>query len=132
MLANHTKNPPIADAEFQVGTRVLAAVNKIGIAYLKKEFQRDARRFLEDFTNSVLSTVASRSKTGQRLSCFCPEIVLGGDKHAPLHQFGRLLDGLSERGGSRAVRSGLVGLNTSPLTKSSDSWSGTKRGAART
>ena len=65
VLANHSKFPPIADGEFLSGTRVLAALNKIGISYLKKEFQRDARRFLEDFTTSVLSTVAARSKAGQ-------------------------------------------------------------------
>ena len=33
-------------------------------------------------------------------------------------------------GGSRAVRSRLVGLKTSPLSESNDSWSGLHRGAA--
>ena len=79
VLPNHSKNAPIADGEF------LAALNKIGSSYLKREFQRDARRFLEEFTTSVLSTVAARSKIGQGLSCFCPAIIIGGDDHAPFY-----------------------------------------------
>ena len=98
VLANHSKFPPIADGEFLAGTRVLAAHNKIGSSYLNKEFQRDARRFLEDFTTSVLSTVAAPSRTGQGLSCFCPAIIIGGDDHAPLHLPGLLLYGFLERG----------------------------------
>ena len=98
VLPNHSKFPPISDGEFLAGTRVLAALNKIGTSYLKRDFQRDARRFLEEFTTSVLSTVAARSKIGQGLSCFCPAIVIGGDDHAPLHLLGLLLDGLLERG----------------------------------
>ena len=98
MLPNHSKFPPISDGEFLAGTRVLAALNKIGSSYLKREFQRDARRFLEEFTTSVLSTVAARSRIGQGLGCFCPAIIIGGDDHAPLHLLGLLLDGLLERG----------------------------------
>ena len=98
VLHNHSKFPPIPDGEFLAGTRVLAALNKIGSSYLKRELQRDARRFLEEFTTSVLSTVAARSKIGQVLGCFCPAIVIGGDDHAPLQLLGVLLDGLLERG----------------------------------
>ena len=98
VLPNHSKFPPISDGEFLAGTRVLAALSKIGILYLKREFQRDARRFLEEFTTSVLSTVAARSKIGQGLSCFCPANVIRGDNHAPLHLLGLLLDGMLERG----------------------------------
>ena len=98
VLPNHSKNPPIADGEFLAGTRVLAALNKIGSSYLKREFHLDARRFLEELTTSVLSTVAARSKIGQGLSCFCPAIIIGGDDHAPLHLLGLLLDGLLDHG----------------------------------
>ena len=97
-MANHSKFPPIADEEFLSGTQVLAALNKIGSSYLKRDFQRDARRFLEEFTTSVLSTVAALSKVGQGLSCFCPAIIIYADNHAPLHLLGLLLDGLLERG----------------------------------
>ena len=98
MLANHSEFPAIADGEFLSGTRRLAALNKIESSYLKKEFQRDARRFLEEFTTSVLSTVAARSKVGQGLSCFCPAIIIGVDDHAPLHLLGLLLDEFLELG----------------------------------
>ena len=98
VLTDHSKFPAIADGEFLSGTRVLAAPNKIGGSYLRKEFQRDARSFFEEFSTSVLSTVAARCKTGQGLSCFCPAINIGGDDHAPLHLLGLLLDGLLERG----------------------------------
>ena len=64
----------------------------------QKEFRRDARRFLQDFVNCALSTVASRSVIGQGLSCFCPAIVVGGDDVAPLQLFNKLLDGLLEKG----------------------------------
>ena len=98
VLPNHTKFPPNADGEFLARTRLLAALNKIPSSYLKREFQRDARRFLEEFTTSVLSTVAARSKIGQGLSCFCPTIIIAGEDHASLHLLGLLLDGLLDRG----------------------------------
>ena len=66
--------------------------------YLKKEFRSSARRFLENFTSTVLSTVAARSKLGQGVSCFCPEIIFGGDDHSAFFFFGQLLDGLVECG----------------------------------
>ena len=43
----------------------MAALGNVGSHYLQKEFRRDARRFLEDFVNCVLSTVAARSVIGQ-------------------------------------------------------------------
>ena len=46
-LADHSKFPPIADEVFLAGTRMLAALNKIESAYLKREFRRKTRRFLE-------------------------------------------------------------------------------------
>ena len=98
VLANLLKCPSIADGEFLAGTRVLATLNKVGSSYLKKEFQRDERRFLEEFTNSVLSTVAACYRIGQGLSCFCPAVIIGGDDHALVHLLGLLLDGLLERG----------------------------------
>ena len=71
------------------------------VAILQEEFRRDARRFLEDFVNCVLSTVAARYVIGQGLSCFCPAIVIGGDDDAPLQLFNKLLDGLLEKGWTR-------------------------------
>ena len=66
--------------------------------YLKKEFRGSARRFLEELTSTVLSTVAARSKLGQGVSCFCPEIIIGGDDHSAFFLFGQLLDGFISYG----------------------------------
>ena len=98
MLPNHSSFTAIEDQHFLVGTRVHAALEKMTSQYLKKEFRSSARRFLEDFTSTVLSTVAARSKLGQGVSCFCPEIIIGGDDHSAFFLFGQLLDGLVECG----------------------------------
>ena len=98
VVSNHSRFPAIDDKNFLVGTRVMAALGKTGSHYLKTEFRRDARQFLEDFVNCVLSTVAARSLIGQGLSCFCPAILVGGDDVAPLQSFNKLLDGLPEKG----------------------------------
>ena len=101
IVPNHSRFPAIDDKNFLAGTRVMAALGKVGSNYLQTEFRRDARRFLECFVNCVLSTVASRSVIGQGLSCFCPAIVVGGDDVAPLQLFNKLLDGLLEKSWTR-------------------------------
>ena len=101
VVPNHSRFPAIDDKNFLEGTRVMAAWGKLGSHYLQKDFRRDARLFLEDFVDCVLSTVAARSVIGQGLSCFCPAIVVGGDNVAPLQLFNKLLDGLLERGWTR-------------------------------
>ena len=80
------------------GTRLLSSLENISSSFLRKEFRRDCRRFLEDFVSTILSTVAARSPSGQGLSCFCPEIDLGGDVYSVFHLFGQLLDGLLDLG----------------------------------
>ena len=132
VLANHSKFPAIADGKFLSRTRVLAALNKIGSCFLKLEVQRDARRFVEEFTISVLSTVAARSKVGQGLSCFCPAIIFGGDNHAPLHLLGLLLDALLECVWMKGGEIEASRAEYQSLSKSNDSWSGLRRGAALT
>ena len=101
MVPNHSQFPAIDDKIFLVGTRVMAALRKVGSHYLQKEFRRDARRFLKGFVNCVLSTVAARSVIGQGLSCFCPAKVVGGDDVAPLQLFNKFLEGLLEKGWTR-------------------------------
>ena len=98
MLPNHSSFTVIEDQHFLVGTRVHAALEKMTSQYLKKEFKSSAPRFLEDFTSTVLSIVSTRSKLGQGVSCFCPEIIIGGDDHSAFFLFGQLLDGLVECG----------------------------------
>ena len=96
VVPNHSLFPAIDDKHFLAGTRVIAALDKVGSLCLRTEFSRDACRFLEEFVNCVLSTVASRSIIGQGLSCFCPPIVVGGDNLAPFQLFNKLLNGLLE------------------------------------
>ena len=94
----HWRFPAIDEKDFLVNTRVMAALDNVGSQYLQKEFRRDARWFLENFVNCVLSTVASRSVIGQGLSCFRPAIVVGGDDVAPFQFFTKLLDVLLDKG----------------------------------
>ena len=132
VVANHSRFAPVDDKHFLQGTRVMAALGKVGSPYLQKEFGRDARRFLEEFLNCVLATVASRSVIGQGLSCFCPAIVVGGDDVAPLQLFNKLWMGCWRKAGSGGARLRRAGLSTSPLFENSGSWSGRPRGAALT
>ena len=98
MLPNHSCFGAIAEEHFLEGTRLLASLEKTNSSFLRREFRRDCRRFLEDLVSTILSTVAARSPIGQGLSCFCPEIVIGGDDYSAFHLFGQLLDGLLELG----------------------------------
>ena len=94
MLPNHSSFPGIEEEHFLVETRVHEALEKTTSQYLKKEFKNSARRFPEEFNSTVLSTVAARSKLGQGVSCFCPEIIIGGDDHSAFFLSGQLIDGL--------------------------------------
>ena len=98
MLPNHSCFGSIAEEHFLEGTRLLASLEKINSSFLRKEFCRDCRRFLEDLASTILSTVAARSPIGHGLSYFSPEIVIGGDDYSAFHLFGQLLDGLLELG----------------------------------
>ena len=101
MTPNHSKFAAIEKDRFLAGTRVLSALEKVGSPYLKREFRRDCRKFLEEFVNCVLSTVAARSAISQGISCFCPPVLIGGDQYAPLQLFDLLQDGLFAKGWAR-------------------------------
>ena len=98
MLPNHSSFAAIDEEHFLVGTCIHAALEKMSSSYLKKEFRSIARRFLDEFCSTILSTVAARSKLGQGVSCFCPEIFFWGDDHSAFFLHGQLLDGLVECG----------------------------------
>ena len=98
MLPNHSSFAAIEEEHFLVGTRVHAALEKLSSSYLKKQFRNNVRRFLDEFCCTILSTAAARSQLGQGVSCFCSEIVLGGDDRSPLFLHGQLLDGFGECG----------------------------------
>ena len=97
VVASHSQFLATVEKDFLSCTRVMAALDKTGDQKLRTEFRRDARRFLEDFVNCILSTVASRSVIRLGLSCFCLAIVVGEDNAAPFQLFSRLLDGLLEK-----------------------------------
>ena len=94
MLPNQSCFGAIAEEHFLEGTRLLPSLEKMNSSFLRKEFRRDCRRLLEDLVSTILSTVAARSPIGQGISCFCPEIVIGGDDYSAFYLFGQLLDGL--------------------------------------
>ena len=102
VVPNHSRFPATDEKDFLSGTRVMAALEKVGSQYLRTEFRRDARRFLGESVKCVLSTVASRSLIGQGMSCFCPAIVVGGDNVVLFQLFNKLLVGLLEKGWTRA------------------------------
>ena len=97
VVLDQARFPAIGDKDFLGGTRVMAALDKVGSHYLRTVFRRDARRFLEEFVKCVLSTVASISGIGQGMSLFCPAFVVGGDDVAPFQLLNKLLDGLLEK-----------------------------------
>ena len=79
-------------------TCLLSSLENKNSGFLRKEFHKDSRPFLEDFLSTVLSTVAARSPVGQGLRCFCPEVIIWGVDYSAFHLFEQLLDGLFERG----------------------------------
>ena len=103
MAPNHSKFASIEEDRVLAGTRVLSVLQNVGSSYLKKEFRRDCRKFLEDFLNCVLSTVSARSAIGQGLNCFWPPILVGGNNHVPMQLFDVLLDGLLKKGRVRGA-----------------------------
>ena len=98
MMPSHSCFGAIAEEHFLEGTRLSSSLEKINSSFLRKEFRRDCRRLLEDLVSTIFSSVAARSLVGHGLSCFCPEIVIGGDDYSAFHLFGQLLDRLLELG----------------------------------
>ena len=86
------------EKDFLSGIRVMTALDKIGSQYLRTEFRCDDRRFLEDFVDCLLLTVATRSVIGQGMSCLSPALVIRGDDVSPFKPFTNLLDGFLEKG----------------------------------
>ena len=122
MLPNHSCFGAIPEEHFLAGTRLLSSLEKINSSFLRKEFRRDCRRFPEDLVSTILSTVASPSPIGQGLSCFCLEIVIGGDDYSAFHLFGQLLDGLLELGWVRGSEVEPAKPNSTLLCVSSGRW----------
>ena len=116
MLPNYSCFGEIAEEHFLEGTRLLSSHEKINSSFLRKEFRRDCRRFPEDLVSTIFSTVAARPPVGQGLSCFCPEIIIGGDDYSAHPPFGQLLDGLLEFGWVRGQKLNLQRLKSTIST----------------
>ena len=93
MLPNHSSFTAVEEDQILVGTRVHAVLEKMTSHYLKKEFRSSARRFLEEFTSTVLSNVAARFNLGQGVSCFCTEDYNRADDHSAFFLFRQVLNG---------------------------------------
>ena len=93
LLHNHSCFAPSDTEHFLEGTRWLAALEKATSVYLRTDFCKDCRRFLDELAITVLSTVVVRSLMGQGLSCFCVEIIVGGDDYSGFYLFGQLVEG---------------------------------------
>ena len=59
MLPTHSCFGAIEEGTFLQGTRLLSSFEKIKTFFLRKEFRKDCRRFLEDFISTVFSSVAA-------------------------------------------------------------------------
>ena len=68
MLPDDSAFAAIEEEHFLVGTRIHAALEKMSSSYLRKEFRSNARRFLEEFCSTILSTVAARFKLVRELA----------------------------------------------------------------
>ena len=112
----------IPEEHFLEGTRLLSSPEKINSNYLRREFRRDCRRFVEDLVSNILSKVAARSQVGQGLSCFCPEIVIGAMTIPLSISLGNCWMGCLNLTGSEDQRSSLQRPNSTLLCVSSDRW----------
>ena len=122
MLPNHSCFGAIPKEHFLEGNRLLSSLEKINSSFLRKEFRRDCRRFLEDLVSTILSTVAARSPIGQGLSCFCPEIVIGATTIPLSISSGNCWMGCLNLAGSEDQRSSLQRPKSTLLCVSSDRW----------
>ena len=71
MAPNHSKFAAIEEDRFFEGTRVLLSLEKMGSPYLKKEFRRDCRKFLEEFVNCIVNCCRDVCN-GPRVELFVP------------------------------------------------------------
>ena len=101
VVPNHSRFTAIDEKDSFSGPRVMAPLDKLGSQYKRTEFHRDARCFIEEFVNRLLSTVASKLLIGQGMSCFCLASVVGGDNVALLQLYNKLFEGLLEKGWTR-------------------------------
>ena len=59
MLPNHSSFGAIEEEHFVAGTRLISSLETVNSSFLRKDFHKDCRGFLEDLVSSILSTVAA-------------------------------------------------------------------------
>ena len=123
MAHNHSKFAAIEKDWFLAGTRVLSVLETVGSSYLNKDFRRDCRKFLEDFVNCVLSTVAAKSIIGQWLSCSALLFWLVPTIMPPCNYLTCCLMDFKRKAGRGAQRWRPASRSISRLRKSRGSWS---------
>ena len=116
-------------AAFSPGPRVHAALEKMSSFYLKDEFSKSACRFLEDFTSTVLSFVAARSKLCQGVSFFCLEKFLGTMTIPPSSSLGSCWMDLLITAGREGLMWRLAKPNSNLSYESSTSWNNLQQGS---
>ena len=84
----------IAEEHFLEGKQLLAALKKVNSVYLRAEFRKHCRQFLNPLVSTMLSTVAAGFLVGQDLTCLSHVIIVGGDNYSAFYFFGQLLYGL--------------------------------------
>ena len=72
MTLNHSKFAPIEKDRFLAATRVLSALEKVESSYLKKEFRRDCRKFLEDFLKLCAVNCCCKVRNRPGVKLFLP------------------------------------------------------------
>ena len=122
MLPNHSCFGAIPEEHIFEGTRLLSSLEKINSSFLRKEFRRDCRRFLGDLVSTILSTVVARSPSGQGLSGFYPEIVIGATTIPLSISLGNCWMGCLNLAGSEDQRSSLQRPSSTLLCVSNDRW----------
>ena len=117
--------PCTEDEHFLLGTRLLTALEMVSSYYLKAEFRKDYRQFLEDLDRNMLSTIAApflicmQFLIDQGLSCFSPKISFGGDNYSELSLLEQSGWSLSE-GLGQSVCVGAIQGRTSNLRERAD------------
>ena len=111
VLTNHSCFPSVDEELFLVGTLMLALLEKVNCVYLRTEFRKDFRRFLDEVLSTVLSNLAARSLVGQSFRCFCQEIIVGGDNYSALYFLCDYLTDFWVSVGWKAVKRRLLSWN---------------------
>ena len=73
MLPNNSRFGAIEEEHFQERNRLFSYLKKTNSNFLRREFGKNCRRFLEGFVTTILSTVGSCSLVGKDMSFFAPK-----------------------------------------------------------